>query len=58
MAALAIREGRSVSDVIRRLIRIGIYNYAPEDRRPLPPTARKIASLSTQAAEGDAPEIP
>jgi antitoxin component of RelBE/YafQ-DinJ toxin-antitoxin module len=46
LSALAVREGRTVSDVARRLLRVGIDTYEPEDKRPPVPNTRKIAAIA------------
>lgn len=52
LSALAVREGRTLSDVARRLLRVGIDTYEPEDKRPPVPNTRKLAAI-----EGDAKKI-
>lgn len=46
LSALAVREGRTVSDVARRLLRVGIDTYEPEDKRPPVPNTRKLAAIA------------
>lgn len=46
LSALAVREGRTLSDVARRLLRVGIDTYEPEDKRPPVPNTRKLAAIA------------
>lgn len=45
LAALAIREDRTVADVARRLLRLGFETYLPEARAPKVPSDEAIEAM-------------